>query len=111
MATNDEGRLHEAKNVSTLRPMSAKKNSKSRANAPMPASAAANKPAVAATSAAGDATADAPPAWIDSPDPRKRTIGKIVLVVVWIYVAALWLLALDQTFHWGIFGPKIPIVP
>jgi hypothetical protein len=38
-------------------------------------------------------------------------IGKIVLVGVWLYVAALWLLALDQTFHWGIFGPKVPPVP
>ena len=37
--------------------------------------------------------------------------GKIVLIGVWIYVAALWLLALDQTFHWGIFGPKVPPVP
>ena len=50
-------------------------------------------------------------AWIDSTDPRKRMIGKIVLVGVWIYVAALWLLALDQTFHWGIFGPKVPPIP
>jgi hypothetical protein len=45
-------------------------------------------------------------AWIDSTNPRKRTMGKIVLIGIWIYVAALWLLALDQTFHWGIFGPK-----
>jgi hypothetical protein len=30
---------------------------------------------------------------------------------VWIYVAALWLLALDQTFNWGIFGPKMPPIP
>lgn len=50
-------------------------------------------------------------AWIDSADPRKRLVGKIALVVVWLYVAALMLLALDQTFHWGIFGPKIPLVP
>lgn len=45
------------------------------------------------------------PAWIDSPDPRRRRWGKILLVVVWLYVAALWLLALDQWFNWGIFGP------
>ena len=50
----------------------------------------------------------APPSWLDSTDPRKRRWGQIILVGVWIYVGALWLLALDQTFHWGIFGPKIP---
>ncbi len=49
--------------------------------------------------------------WIDSADPRKRMWGKIILAAVWIYVAALWLLALDQTFHWGIFGPKVPPLP
>lgn len=38
-------------------------------------------------------------------------IGKIALVVIWIYVAALCLLALDQWFNWGIFGPKIPPTP
>jgi preprotein translocase subunit SecE len=48
---------------------------------------------------------------MDSPDPRKRMWGRIAYVVVWIYVAALCLLALDQTFHWGIFGPKVPPVP
>lgn len=57
------------------------------------------------------ATADASTAWIDSADPRKRSIGKFVLIAVWLYVGALWLLALDQTFHWGIFGPKLPPLP
>ena len=65
-------------------------------------------PAGAATAAAVEA---GEPSWIDSSDPRKRTIGKIVLAGVWIYVAALWLLALDQTFKWGIFGPKLPPIP
>jgi hypothetical protein len=37
--------------------------------------------------------------------------GKIALIAIWLYVAALWLLALDQTFHWGLFGPKVPPVP
>ena len=65
---------------------------------------------------AGAAVAAAPAAepavsWIDSTDPKKRMWGKIIFVGVWIYVAALWLLALDQTFHWGIFGPKVPPVP
>ncbi len=51
--------------------------------------------------------AAAEPAWIDSPDPRKRIWGKIALWVIWAYVAALWLLALDQLLGWGIFGPKV----
>ena len=79
--------------------------------APPPATPAAPAASAIPVPAAAAATADAGTAWIDSTDPRKRTIGKIVLVVVWIYVAALWLLALDQTFHWGIFGPKVPPVP
>ena len=66
---------------------------------------------MAATGASGGTVAEPATAWIDSADPRKRMIGKIVLVGIWIYVAALWLLALDQTFHWGIFGPKVTPVP
>ena len=54
---------------------------------------------------------DSPPSWLDSADPRMRMLGKIILAGVWLYVAALWLLALDQTFHWGIFGPKLPPSP
>lgn len=42
---------------------------------------------------------------------RHPTAAKVILVGVWIYVAALWLLALDQTFHWGIFDPKGPPMP
>jgi hypothetical protein len=38
-------------------------------------------------------------------------IGKIALVVLWIYVAALCLLAIDQWFNLGIFGPKMPPLP
>ncbi|MES2696582.1 MAG: hypothetical protein V4773_24145 [Verrucomicrobiota bacterium] len=49
--------------------------------------------------------------WIDSTDPRKRLYGKIALVAVWLYVAALWLLVLDQTLDLGIFGPKVPPAP
>lgn len=72
--------------------------------------AAAATPAPTPASVAGsDAAAE--PAWIDSADPRKRRVGKIALWVLWLYVAALWLLALDQWFNWGIFGPKIPPVP
>jgi hypothetical protein len=54
------------------------------------------------TAAPGPAPAAAP-AWIDSTDPRRRRIGRLVLAGVWVYAAALWLLALDQTFDWGMF--------
>lgn len=88
--------------------MSAKKNSKSAPENSAPAPQVAQP----ATAAAAPATAPAEHvAWMDSPDPRKRMFGRIAYVAVWIYVAALCLLALDQTFHWGIFGPKVPPVP
>jgi hypothetical protein len=86
--------------------MSAKKKSRPAAS-PSPAPVT---PAAAATLPPPAPEAGASGAWIDSADPRRRMIGKIVLVGVWLYVAALWLLALDQTFHWGIFGPKVPPV-
>ncbi|MEN9637343.1 MAG: hypothetical protein RL077_5747, partial [Verrucomicrobiota bacterium] len=47
-------------------------------------------------------------AWLDSSDPKKRLWGRLILIVVVIYIAALWLLALDQIFNWGVFGAKIP---
>lgn len=104
-----------AESFTIWRDMSAKhskKSAKGETVAPKAASSPAATPAPATAPAATSVAAAEPaPAWIDSTDPRKRTIGKIVLVGVWIYVAALWLLALDQTFHWGIFGPKIPPVP
>jgi hypothetical protein len=90
------------------------KPSKKRAN---PSASAATPQPVAATAGAGGAASLAAtepavaPSWIDSADPKKRMWGKIILVAVWIYVAALWLLALDQTFNWGIFGPKVPPIP
>jgi hypothetical protein len=31
--------------------------------------------------------------------------------VLWLYVAALWLLAIDQWCNLGIFGPKTPPLP
>ena len=88
--------------------MSAKPAKKSASPSPSPASAAPVRD-VAAPVSAPSRTSDV--SWIDSADPRKRTWGKIILAAVWIYVAALWLLALDQTFHWGIFGPKVPPMP
>jgi hypothetical protein len=73
--------------------------------------ATAGSPVSAATAPAATLPADAAPeSWLDSADPKKRMWGKIIFVGIWIYVAALWLLALDQTFNWGIFGPKIPPV-
>jgi len=42
---------------------------------------------------------------------RHPKAANAIFVALWLYVAALWLLALDQTFHWGIFGPKIPPIP
>lgn len=57
--------------------------------------------------AAGDGRAPgetgAGSSWLDSNDPRRRRIGRGVLAAVWVYVAALWVLALDQTFGWGVF--------
>lgn len=93
--------------------MSAKPSKKGakRESPAAPVTPAATPAPVPAAVAATTGNAEAATAWIDSADPRKRMIGKIVLVGVWIYVAALWLLALDQTFHWGIFGPKVPPVP
>lgn len=86
--------------------MSAKKNSQQ----PKPAPAAPGAtPASATPVPAAALTADTP--WIESSDPRRRLWGQIALAAIWIYVAALWLLALDQWFNWGIFGPKVPPVP
>lgn len=73
---------------------------------------APGNPAPATASAsAGAAAPSAEGSWLESTDPRRRMIGKVVLAGLWLYVAALWLLALDQTFNWGIFGPKVPPVP
>lgn len=71
---------------------------------------AAPPPAPASVTGSGETSAERT-AWIDSPDPRRRMLGKAVLAGVWIYVAALWLLALDQTLNLGIFGPQVPPVP
>jgi len=68
-------------------------------------------PAPACPVPAADAPAGESASWLDSHDPQQRLWGKIILAGLWLYVAALWLLALDQTFHWGVFGPKIPPLP
>jgi hypothetical protein len=108
-ASFPQNRCTAGKNFQHPRAMSAKK-SKAGANKPAAAVSAAPSPAPVAAGPAA-ATVAEPSSWLDSPDPRKRQWGKIILVGVWIYVAALWLLALDQTFHWGIFGPKLPPLP
>jgi hypothetical protein len=84
--------------------MSAKKSSQPSKPSPAPTPVAPPPPA-------GAEVAAIEPPWIESTDPRRQLIAKIVLVGLCIYVAALWLLALDQWFNWGIFGPKIPPVP
>lgn len=91
--------------------MSAKKSSQQPKNKPTPAVAAASPGAGVAAAAAPAATPEEMTPWIESSDPRKRLWGKIAFVAIWVYVAALWLLALDQWFNWGIFGPKIPPLP
>ena len=94
--------------------MSAKHPKKS-AQRPAASSPAAVPSAPVPTLASAGAGAAAAPAeavsWLDSSDPKKRMWGKIVFAGVWVYVAALWLLALDQTFNWGVFGPKVPPLP
>lgn len=83
--------------------MSAKPGKKSARPLP-PGPGAPQSDRTAAPPAMGsEATAGAPVAWIDSPDPRRRQLGRVLLGAIWVYVAALWLLALDQTFDWGVF--------
>ena len=91
--------------------MSAKKKSQSGNGKPAPQPSPTPAAASAAPTPAAAPPAEEHVAWMDSPDPRKRLIGQVAYVAVWIYVAALCLLALDQTFHWGIFGPKVPPIP
>jgi hypothetical protein len=43
------------------------------------------------------AEAPAPPSLL------KRRFALLVLVVFWLYVAAMFVLALDQNLHWGLF--------
>lgn len=85
----------------------AAKPARNNARAPV---AAGTTPAAPAPAAEVSAVAPAT-AWIDSIDPKKRARGKAGLVTLWLYVGALWLLALDQTFRWGLFGPRIPPLP
>jgi hypothetical protein len=106
-ACTSERFFHDAQHMSA-KPSRKSGNKPARAAAPAGSAASTSSPIPAAVV---QETATAPVSWMDSPDPRKRIWGKILFVAVWVYVAALWLLALDQTFHWGIFGPKVPPVP
>jgi len=78
------------------------KNKKSAAPKPTPAPVA--PPAVNAPTAT--AAVDG-----ESFQQRHPKLANAIFAAVCIYVAMLWLLALDQTFHWGIFGPKLPPMP
>jgi hypothetical protein len=89
---------------STLRGMSAKSGKKAARRDAARQAAAGEGHAPGGPSNSSDSHAAAAAAWIDSDQPRRRQIGRIVLAGVWVYVAALWLLALDQTFDWGVFG-------
>lgn len=87
--------------------MSAKKVKRPASQAPQFAAASSSK--TAPDFPTDPLTPTAPePSWMDSSDPRKRLWGKIIFAALWVYVAALCLLAIDQTFDLGIFGPKRP---
>jgi hypothetical protein len=74
---------------------------------PVTTAGAASSEAVTAPPVGDDRSVPA----IDAADPRRRRLGQFVLITVCLYVAALWLLAFDQTFNWGIFGPPLPPLP
>ena len=77
-----------------------------RAAAPNPTPAPL--PAVAADAAgSGAAVAEATEPFYK----RHPKIANVIFAALCVYVAMIWLLALDQTFHWGLFGPKIPPTP
>lgn len=85
---------------------------------PAPATTAASVPPMSATAVPAHATAGgvapAPPGNGEPTEPfykRHPKAANAIFAAVWVYVAALWLLALDQWFHWGIFGPKLPPTP
>lgn len=87
--------------------MSATKTKRSPAPAP---ATEPTTPANAITPAPTADDAELTP-WTESTDPRKRQIARLILIGLWIYVAALGLLAIDQWFNLGIFGPKMPPLP
>jgi len=87
------------------------KSKKNAAQKPAPA-----KPSPGAAAAVPMPAAAAPAAAVtaDTTEPfykRHPKVANVIFAALCVYVAMLWLLALDQTFHWGIFGPKVPLVP
>ena len=77
-------------------------------------SAKKKRPDSAPTPSPVPATAAGPSAATVTEEPfykRHPKIANAVFAALCVYVAMIWLLALDQTFHWGIFGPKVPLVP
>jgi 3-oxoacyl-ACP reductase-like protein len=78
-----------------------KKAAASTASKPAPA------PAPVAAESGGAATAEPAEPFYQ----RHPKIANAIFAAVCIYVAMIWLLALDQTFHWGIFGPKVTPLP
>jgi hypothetical protein len=72
-------------------PVVSAKNKKSH---PAPAAPAATAP-----------SAPPPPAGAGPLASRRELIANLTLVLFGVYVALIYLLALDQQFHWGIFGP------
>lgn len=84
-------------------PMSAKNKKAAARSAAASTPAPIITPPVAVAAATGEAEA---PFY-----QRHPKIANALFVGLCIYVAMIWLLALDQTFHWGIFGPKLPITP
>ncbi len=81
------------------RPASAAKNVPASSPAAAQTPAVGTAPSLAAAAASGGSAEAAP-----NPE-RQRLIANVTMVVVCLYIAALYLLALDQWFKWGIFGP------
>ena len=67
--------------------------------------ASASAPATQPSPASPALSAAMTPDVAESADPRRRLIANLTLIGLGIYVAMIWLLALDQQFHWGIFKP------
>lgn len=62
-------------------------------------------PAATAAPKSGEQSAPAVAAAEKSFFQRHSRIINALFFALCVYVALIWLLALDQKFHWGIFGP------
>ena len=83
------------------------KNQQSSARAAAKRNDDAPKPAPAPVALDGTPTAETIAPFYE----RHPKIANALFAALCVYVAMLGLLALDQTFHWGIFGPQIPPLP